>query len=172
MSKSNDNIYASCIKWIRFVCDIPAIRARATPAAKRPSGQYATIHVTTTETHSEQKYSDDGDDLGNCVMRRSSHKISINIYRSNAMDAGETLAASLVSDVAVDPFFPSAGVLQLSDVRDLSTAIKSEYEDRAQFDMQVNECKSIRIGSIGKLDNSILVCAEIGTGKLDQYNEI
>lgn len=165
MSASNDAEYRLLVTWIKGITGLTVIRADAMPAAKRPSGQYVSVKIFSTRNQNQQIIKNNKE----CIKQQTIFSVSINIFRGNAMDIARLISASLLSELITYTYFKNYGFVQVSDIRDITTQIKSEHEERANFDIELFNCTKLSIGIVDPIKLKVNVCQEKGQGKLTSY---
>jgi len=124
-----------------IVDDAEFMAIRAQQNAPRPSGSYATVHVSTDTSvgWEEFKEENEGEDIRISSSGSREIMVSINFFRDNAKDYARKTRTGFVRTTVTELLNSAAlGVNRRSEVRGLSEVIDSSWEQRAQFDLILN----------------------------------
>lgn len=165
MSFSDSDVFERLVRWVRSTVDLQAIRSDAMPSAKRPDGQYVTLKIYSSKVNNQRIIESEKE----CIKQQKVLRISINVYRGNASDVAHVLSASLSSVLVSMTHFSGVGFVQVSDIKDISTRIKNESEDRANFDIEIRNCKTLSIGEVKAISLGVTVCRKAGVKDIQQY---
>lgn len=117
-------------------------------SAPRPEGLYASVHIVSINKvgWEEETFENQPDpDLDLVSTRQGWREIlySLNFYRTNSMDAALAVQIGLMRNSVLESITAvKLGLGQRSDVRDISEALDSGWEERAQFDVTMTTVAS------------------------------
>jgi hypothetical protein len=148
-----------------IINDSNFISIRAQQNAPRPSGSYASVHVTSDKSigWEEFKTENEGEDVRISSSGMREIMISINFFRENAKDYARKVRNGFVR-TTVNEILTAAGLglTRRSDVRGLSSVVDTKWEQRAQFDLTLSA-----VGNDSELIttiNAVTINGEFETG--------
>lgn len=117
-----------------------AVRAKQS-GAPRKTGPYASVDLLTSLSvgYEQRELTNAGQDLESSISGSYLLTYSINFHRDSALDNGFKIRTLLFSDQIKELFkVAGVGLVSRSEVRNLTSVIDSNWEERAQFDITVN----------------------------------
>jgi len=110
------------------------------PNAPRPRGDYATVNIASIAKVGglSKKFENAARDVIETIVMLYQAQISVNFYRENARNNAAFFAGLLARNDIVEAFnLVGAGLINISDTRDLTEVFTHEHEERAQVDITV-----------------------------------
>lgn len=117
------------------------IAIRAKQDAPRPSGDYASVDVMADSSigWEDIEYQDEQNSVRYSTSGARQILISINFFRGNAVDNARKVRDGFMRKTILQKLKAATlGLVERSQVRDLSEVLESKWEQRAQFDLTLS----------------------------------